>query len=52
LALAARHVRASTPAALSEAALLAAIRCGRAPSGYRHHVFAVLDETDTAMLAF
>jgi hypothetical protein len=51
LALATRHVNASTPVAIPEAVLLRALRTGIIPPGYKHHVFAVLDETDTATLA-
>lgn len=51
VALAARHANASTPVAIPDGALLHALRTGVVPPGYEHHVFAVLDETDTATLA-
>ncbi len=51
LALAARHVNASTPLAISEEALLEALRTGEAPAGYEHHLFAAIDETHPATLA-
>jgi hypothetical protein len=51
LALAARHVHASTTVAIPDTTLLLALRTGIVPAGYEHHVFAVLDETDTARLA-
>lgn len=51
LALAVRHVNASTPMAISADALLRAVRTGQAPPGFEHHLFAFIDETDTATLA-
>lgn len=51
VALVARHVNASTPVAIPDFVLLDALRTGVAPAGYEHHLFAVLDEADTATLA-
>ena len=51
LALAARHVNASTPVAISESMLLSSLRTGQAPDGFEHHLFAFIDETHPATLA-
>ena len=51
LALAARHVNASTSVAIPDDVLARALQTGVVPPGYDFHVFAVLDETDTATLA-
>ena len=51
LALAARHVNASTRDAISEVALLGALQSGQVPTRYQHHLFAFFDETDTATMA-
>ncbi len=48
LALAARHINASTPHAISEDVLLGALRTGCVPPGFEHHLFAFFDETDLA----
>lgn len=50
LALAARHVNASTPHAIPEDALLGALQTGCVPTGFEHHLFAFFDETDPATL--
>ena len=51
LALAARHINASTPRAIPEDVLLGALQTGCVPPGFEHHLFAFFDETDLATVA-
>ena len=50
LALAARHINASTPRAIPENVLLGALQTGCVPPGFEHHLFA-FDKTDLATVA-
>lgn len=50
LALAARHVNASTRTTMGESQLLDAIRARGAPPGLEPHLLAFIDETDRATL--
>ena len=51
VALAARHVNASTPEAIPDLALLGSLQTGLVPARDRHHLRALSDETDTATMA-